>query len=130
MLSPHHIAWSQMEAERAFRRAKRRRRGRFQSLEVHDHRALATGGAARGGVREIPLAAIAGTFDAGRAREVDRGFRPIERPRQRWLRVWQADDLPPITVRQIGSTFAVLDGHHRVSVAVARGALTIPALLA
>ena len=45
--------------------------------------------------------------------------------------VWLAEDrgtvLPPISVVRVGSRYAVLDGHHRVSVARARGALTIDA---
>ena len=35
--------------------------------------------------------------------------------------------LPPISVVRIGDGYAVRDGHHRVSVARARGALTIDA---
>jgi len=45
--------------------------------------------------------------------------------------VWLADQrgtpLPPISVVRAGGGFAVRDGHHRVSVARARGALTIDA---
>jgi hypothetical protein len=81
------------------------------------------------GVREIPIDAIVGTFDPGRAREFDRCFRPVERARRRWLRVWMADELPPISVMKVGESYALLDGHHRVSVALARGATTIPAIV-
>jgi hypothetical protein len=35
-----------------------------------------------------------------------------------------------ISVVQIGDAYAIRDGHHRVSVAKARGALTITALVA
>ena len=35
--------------------------------------------------------------------------------------------LPPISVVAVGDSYAVRDGHHRVSVARARGALTIDA---
>jgi hypothetical protein len=35
--------------------------------------------------------------------------------------------LPPIAVVRVGDEYAVRDGHHRVSVARARGALTIDA---
>jgi len=35
--------------------------------------------------------------------------------------------LPPISVIRIGDSYAVRDGHHRISVARARGALTIDA---
>lgn len=37
--------------------------------------------------------------------------------------------LPPISVVPAGDGYAVRDGHHRVSVALARGALTIDALV-
>jgi hypothetical protein len=36
---------------------------------------------------------------------------------------------PPISVVQAGDAYAVRDGHHRVSVAVARGAVTIDAAI-
>ena len=35
--------------------------------------------------------------------------------------------LPPISVIEVGDGYAVRDGHHRVSVAVARGAVSIDA---
>ena len=35
--------------------------------------------------------------------------------------------LPPISVVQVGEGYAVRDGHHRVSVAKARGAISIDA---
>ena len=35
--------------------------------------------------------------------------------------------LPPISVVAVGDGYAVLDGHHRVSVARARGAVAIDA---
>jgi hypothetical protein len=54
--------------------------------------------------------------------------------RRRWLRVWVAEHtgpgLGPIEVVQVGESYAVRDGHHRVSVARARGAVTIDALVA
>jgi hypothetical protein len=134
MLSHHHVAWRQMEAERAFGQAKRARRNRklfrrSAELEVHDQVAFARRSAV-GRVREIPLDAIVGTFDPGRARQFDRGFGPVERTRKRWTSVWMADELPPISVVKLGGSYALLDGHHRVSVAIARGATTIPAVIA
>jgi len=43
--------------------------------------------------------------------------------------VWLAEDrptvLPPISAIEVGDTYAIRDGHHRVSVAKSRGALTI-----
>ena len=38
--------------------------------------------------------------------------------------------LPPISVAAVGGAYAIRDGHHRVSVARARGALTIAAVVA
>jgi hypothetical protein len=136
-----------MDAERAFtqlRRARRRaalaRRLRRQPaacgrLAVYDERRLARAGrAARltpGGVREIPIAAITGTLEPSRAAQFDPAFRPGPRARSRWQRVWLAEDrgvaLPPISVVPTGEGYVLRDGHHRVSVARARGALTIDA---
>jgi len=127
MLSAHHIAWEQMQADRAFRAAKRRRVR--EALVVHDQTALARRTPGGNMVREIPLAAIVGTFDAGRARDFDGGFRPEARTRRRWLSVWRADTTPPITVMEICGVYAIVDGHHRVSVARARGAATITAVV-
>ena len=37
--------------------------------------------------------------------------------------------LPPISVVPVGDAYAVIDGHHRVSVARARGAIAIDATI-
>ena len=100
-------------------------------LAVFESHAVRRSAAARG-VREIPLDAITATVEPARARTFDYLFRPAGgRTRGRWERLWIAEQrgetLPPISVVQIGSAYAVLDGHHRVSVARARGALTIDA---
>jgi hypothetical protein len=141
-----HIAWSQMEAERAFEQAARarwraliahrllRRRANCARLVVYDERTLLRRSAATTGVREIPLDAVTATLEPGRAREFDREFRPSKRTRKRWLNVWIAEHtpagLPPIDVVRIGDCYAIRDGHHRVSVARARGAITIDAIVA
>jgi hypothetical protein len=133
-----------MDADRAFARATRARtrarlarRLRGRAAEAHDlpvFDALGLGRTgAMAGVREIPLAAIAGTIEPGRAPLFDRCFRPARAARSRWLRVWMAEQrgvvLPPISVVRIGDAYAVRDGHHRVSVALARGAVTIDAAI-
>jgi hypothetical protein len=131
----------QMDAERAFRRAARRRRraelarrlrrvpadcGR---LTVYDERMLARRVRPGSGIREIPLSAINGTAEPGRAAIFDRSFRPAPAARRRWMGIWMAEHrgvaLPPVTVVPVEGGYALLDGHHRVSVAAARGAATI-----
>ena len=89
---------------------------------------------ARHGPTDIPLDAIRGTLEPHRAAHFDRDFRPSAPARSRWLRVWLAEQrgavLPPISVASVGDAYAIRDGHHRVSVARARGALTISAVVA
>jgi len=139
--------WGQIEAEQAFGRAARARRraalaNRLRRrcsacgrLAVQDERPLMhrrRGAAA--GPREIPLDAISATLEPNRASQFDGEFRPAGTTRGRWQRVWLAEHrgavLPPIQVVQVGDTYAVRDGHHRVSVAKARGAATISAIVA
>jgi hypothetical protein len=132
--------WTQLEAERAFTAARRaalgarvRRLGRAVcGLAVYDE-ATARGSAERG-VREIPLERIAGTTEPNRAAQFDYEFRPAAQTRCRWQRVWMALQggitLPPISVVRVGDGYAIRDGHHRVSVAKALGALTISANIA
>jgi hypothetical protein len=76
------------------------------------------------GLKNIPLDSIVGTVD--RSREFDRSFRPTsKRVRGRWQRIDEAQRrgqaMPPISVYRIGDMHFVKDGHHRVSVARARG---------
>jgi hypothetical protein len=130
---------SQIDAQRAFSRLARARRrasivGRLRRcaacsrLRVYDSRGAA---GAAGGIREIPLDAISGTLEPSRAAQFDPDFRPAPIARSRWQRVWLAEErgtpLPPISVVPVGDAYALRDGHHRVSVARARGALTIDA---
>ena len=136
--------WTRLEADRAFTAASRARRraallgrvcrpGRAVcGLPVYDPASKRPPGPR--GVTEIPLEAIAGTTEPNRAAQFDQQFRPTPVTRGRWQRVWLAVQqdvtLPPISVVQIGDAYAIRDGHHRVSVAKARGALTITALVA
>jgi hypothetical protein len=131
-----------LNADRAFGRANRarararltRRLGRrlaeADGLRVFEPHELSRTGAAPS-VFEIPLAAIAGTLEPGRARLFDRCHRPARAARTRWLGVWMAEQrgvaLPPISVSRVGDEYGIRDGHHRVSVAVARGAVSIDA---
>jgi hypothetical protein len=142
--SQHTNHWARVEADRAFTAASRARRraallgrvrglGRaMRGLPVYDEAVERRSGAR--GVTEIPLEAIAGTTEPNRAAQFDQDFRPTPLIRSRWERVWlavqQGVTLPPISVVRIGDAYAIRDGHHRVSVAKARGALTITAMVA
>jgi hypothetical protein len=133
-----------IDAERAFTRAMRARRRatlmqklRRQAacgLEVFDELDITRSRTrvARG-IREIPLDAITGTLEPARTPLFDGCFRPARAARTRWQRLWAAEQrgeaLPPISVVRVGRSYVVRDGHHRVSVAKARGASTIDALL-
>ncbi|MEA2383308.1 MAG: hypothetical protein QOH72_3279 [Solirubrobacteraceae bacterium] len=134
-----------IDAERAFTRSARARRraalvrrlgrgaGGASRLAVYDERQAVRARAERG-IREIPLCAIRGTVEPSRASMFDSAFRPAPAARLRWQRVWLAEHrgqvLPPISVTRVGDAYVVRDGHHRVSVARARGAATIDATLA
>ena len=139
-------SWGQMEAEKAFSSAARARRRASLArrlrgcragcgrLAVHDETQLRSGSATAGlGLREIPLEAISGTVEPNRAAQFDSQFRPTGPTRSRWQNVWLAAQrgalLPPISVVAVGDAYAIRDGHHRVSVARARGALTIDAIV-
>src|SRR4051794_12157317 len=129
--SPH------IDAERAFSRAARGRRlaaltRRLRGLDVVDERCLRARRQPPGrDIVEIPIAAINGTLEPSKADQFDVAFRPAPIARTRWQRVWLAEHLgrplPPVSVVPVGDSYALRDGHHRVSVAVARGALTIDA---
>jgi hypothetical protein len=132
-----------IDAERAFARAKRTRRraalarllrrepSECGRLAVYDERKLRRSGARPHGIREIALDEIDGTLEVSKAKQFDRQFRPASSAETRWQRVWMAEQrgavLPPISVVPTDGGYAVRDGHHRVSVARARGATTIDA---
>jgi hypothetical protein len=133
----------QIDAQRAFTRLVRARRrasivnrlrrsSACSRLRVYDPAATARAAVARG-IREIPIEAISGTLEPSRAAQFDADFRPAPPARARWQRLWLAEQrgaaLPPITVSPVDDGFAIRDGHHRVSVARARGALTIDAIV-
>ena len=131
-------SYARMEAERAFGKAARARRrasllrrcAGCLRLAVLDERTPRTSAP---GVREIPLASIAGTVEPNRAEQFDVEFRPARSTRSRWIGIWLAESrgtvLPPISVVRAGDAYMIRDGHHRVSVARARGAATIDAIV-
>ncbi len=134
---------SLMSAIYDFRRARQRAAlqqvlarltGRSVDLLSYDEvaRRLKTVGRADRGVRDIPLDAITGSVS--RPNDFTRDFLPRQDyDENRWARVRvaatdpAAGGLPPIEVYQIGDTYFVIDGHHRVSVARQLGATHIQA---
>ncbi|TNC23213.1 ParB N-terminal domain-containing protein [Amycolatopsis alkalitolerans] len=92
--------------------------------------ALGYQGERRLGLRVIRLDSIVGSVDRGQ--DFDRRFRPTSgRVRQRWERLALAarrgESIPPIEVYRVGELHFIIDGHHRVSVALALGLSTIDA---
>ena len=140
--------WAQIEAENAFAKAARaRRRAALRCrvlrrracgcglLTVHDaHAPLHRAAPADTGRREIAVDAITATLEPNRAAHFDDEFRPAAPAKARWQRVWLAEErgvtLPPISVVPVRGGYALRDGHHRVSVARARGQVTISAVVA
>jgi hypothetical protein len=82
-----------------------------------------------GGLRRVAISAIVGS--ESKSHDFDRSFNPRhDYQEQRWLRVaeaYQADRLPPVELVEIEGRYFVRDGHHRVSVARALGAVDIDA---
>src|SRR5437899_11867904 len=82
------------------------------------------------GSRAVDLEAIVGSV--GRYRDFDAVFLPRQtQTKHRWLNIDRAhyEDvaLPPVELYQLGATYFVKDGNHRVSVARQRGQLFIDA---
>ncbi len=82
------------------------------------------------GLHTVPIKQIRGS--EGRSNDFDCDFNPLQdHSRGRWLRVAAARDqdkvLPPVVLIQVGDVYFVRDGHHRISVARARGQLDIEA---
>jgi hypothetical protein len=134
-----------MDAQRAFDKASRAQRraaivnrlrrqcAECVRLQVHDTTFRSTYSHANA-VHEIPVEQISATVEPARARQFDADFRPSgKRTRARWERLWAAEQrgeiIPPINVVRTHGGYAVVDGHHRVSVARARGAVTIDAVV-
>ena len=76
------------------------------------------------GMQSVPVGKIVGSV--GRYQDFDRAFMPTTKGLgARWRSIAQAHyddvDLPPVKLYQVGDTFFVLDGNHRVSVAKEQG---------
>jgi hypothetical protein len=119
-----------MGADAAFSRFVRRRAGGLTYL-ADDTGWAATAPRRRRGVQTIAIDSIAGTSDRHKAEAFDRAFRPPDWSRVRWTQMYHAaqhgTELPPISVYRVGDEHFVRDGHHRVSVATALGAVAIDA---
>lgn len=82
------------------------------------------------GVVSVPLSRIVGS--EGRAHDFDSAFRPLtDHTRDRWIGIAAARragaEMPPVELIQVGDSFFVRDGHHRISVAKANGQREIEA---
>ena len=82
------------------------------------------------GVQTVAVCQIRGSVD--RADDFDADWRPLANStQQRWLRVAtaraQGQALPPVALIKFGQDYFVQDGHHRISVAQARGEMEIEA---
>ena len=75
------------------------------------------------GVEAIRVDQIVGSVD--KSEDFDDEFRPrTDRVKRRWAQIERAfpqGDFPPIEAYKVGNTYYVIDGHHRVGVAKARG---------
>ena len=82
-------------------------------------------------MQPIEVASIVGTVDPHKAEAFDAEFRPPPYGRARWSQMCHAVQtgaaLPPISVYRFEGRHYVRDGHHRVSVARALGAIDIDA---
>jgi hypothetical protein len=130
-----------LDAEADFRRARRShrlarlgllfaRRPRMTAPRSLTHTATMVGGAPR--LQVVPLCSIVGTLES--SPHFDARFRPAsELVRHRWERVALAhrrgDALPPVVLRARPDGYYVVDGRHRVSVALALGMRDIDGLV-
>jgi len=88
-------------------------------------RSLKTFGENYRGIQTVPIEKIVGSATL-RYHDFDGAFLPRQtRTKTRWRNIDQARyadiDLPPVQLYQIGETYFVRDGHHRISVARERG---------
>lgn len=76
------------------------------------------------GLKTVPICRIQGS--EGRSRDFDADFHPLhELSRERWIGIAIArrsgNPMPPAELIQVGDSYFVRDGHHRISVARAFG---------
>jgi hypothetical protein len=83
-----------------------------------------------GGIKPVGINKICGSL--GRSSDFDKQFHPLsDRIQDRWVNIamLRGQDVPlePVELIQIGDVYFVKDGHHRISVACARGETAIDA---
>ena len=93
-----------------------------KSLKVHSRHYA--------GIQSVLINQIRGT--EGRSEDFDAGFSLLnERSKSRWMSIATARQfgtpMPPVELIQVGNTYFVRDGHHRISVALAFGEEAIDA---
>ncbi|NJD58537.1 MAG: hypothetical protein C3F13_18440 [Anaerolineales bacterium] len=122
--------------EQAYNRGRRdqlwaRLIGRTRQLEllasqpVESHRSASR-------IVSVPIRQIKGTL--GRSTDFDLDFNPLKQYcRTRWISILTAilrgSSMPPVELLQVGASYYVRDGHHRISVAKAIGQQAIDACL-
>ena len=84
------------------------------------------------GPRSVPIAQILAS--EGRSDDFDTHFRPLQTHTwERWrsvaLALCRGETLPPVELIAVGEHYAVRDGHHRISVAVALGQREVDAVV-
>jgi len=135
------------QVERDFTRARRRARlrtavarirrehtsNRLLSFDDVRRELLVANNRLYRGTRVVEVDEIVGSV--GRWRDFDRSFLPARASvGERWKRIDRAfqrgEELPPVELYEVGETYFVLDGHHRVSVARYHEVPTVEAAVA
>jgi hypothetical protein len=86
------------------------------------------------GLQMVPLRQIRGSASKGRSQDFDIDFYPCQAHDEgRWKSVAAAwlygTNLPPVELIQVGETYFVKDGHHRISIARALGQTYLDAMV-
>lgn len=126
--------------QRAHRQGQQRRlwaaltRRSNRLLSLSSQRAWPASRGRYAGLQTVPIDKIRGTSSEGRANDFDADFHPLQaHDEERWKRVaaaWQLGaSLGPVDLVQVGDTYFVQDGHHRISVARAMGQQYIEAVV-
>jgi hypothetical protein len=134
---PNNDAWAVLAAAQLYQQVITRRwRARIWALLTGRSRSLPDLAAVEAnsrimarhfaGVQPVPIKQIRGSASKGRSRDFDVDFYPNQdHDEYRWRSVAAAwlygQAFAPIEVIQVGQTYYVQDGHHRVSIARALG---------